>query len=53
MQHITKKTINDSFVEITPDDGYMLYNRVTQTMFSEAIVKNENVKDFYAIPMNE
>lgn len=52
MQHVTIKEVNDSFVELTPDDGYMLYNRVTQTKFSEAVVKNENVKDFYAIPIN-
>lgn len=51
MEHIKIKQINDSFVELTPDNGYKLYNKVTQSTFSEAVVKNENVKDFYAIPI--
>lgn len=41
MEHINIKEIENGYVKLIPDEGYMLLNILTNTIHSEAVVKNE------------
>lgn len=42
MEHIKTEELQDGFYKLTPDEGYILYNTVTQRTYSEAITKTPN-----------
>ena len=48
MEHIKAEELQDGFYKLTPEEGYKLYNQVTQRTYSEAITKTP--RDFVAIP---
>ena len=48
MDNIKIEETQDGFYKLTPDEGYKLYNQVTQRTYSEAITKTP--RDFVAIP---
>lgn len=47
MEHIKIEELQDGFYKLTADEGYKLYNQVTQRTYSEAITKTPH--DFVAI----
>lgn len=48
-QHIKIKKLADDLYKLTPDAGYVLYNKISSTRHSEAVVKEERIKDFVAV----
>ena len=42
MEHIKIEELQGGFYKLTPEDGYILYNTVTQRTYSEAITKTPN-----------
>lgn len=42
MEHIKIEELQDGFYKLTPEEGYILYNTVTQRTYSEAITKTPN-----------
>ena len=48
-QHIKIKKLADGLYKLTPDAGYVLFNKVSSTRHSEAVVKEERIKDFFAV----
>lgn len=51
MEHATIIELSDGFYKITPNKGYILHNKVSNTMHTEAVTKNIN--EFEAIPIND
>lgn len=47
MEHATIKEMSNGFVKITPDEGYILHNVVSNTLHTEAVTRNIN--EFEAI----
>ena len=50
MEHITIKDLKNGYFKLIPDNWYMLYNTVTMQTYSEAIVKESNIKYFRIAP---
>lgn len=42
MDNIKIEELQDGFYKLTPYEGYILYNTVTQRTYSEAITKTPN-----------
>jgi hypothetical protein len=42
MEHIIVKDLGNGFYNLTPEDGYILYNKVTRTYHSEAVTKKKS-----------
>lgn len=49
MEHITITPMADDLYKLAPEAGYVLLNKVTRTHHSEAVVKEERIKDFTAV----
>ena len=52
MEHVTIKNISSKIKKLIPDEGYILYNKVTQSEYSEAVVNIKNINKFIAIEIN-
>jgi hypothetical protein len=48
MEHINVKNLGNGMVRLTPDNGYQLYDDRTQRTYSDAVVKESDVKHFRA-----
>lgn len=49
MEHITIKELDGGLVRLTPNKGYRLYNKMVQQYYSEAVVKENEIKKFEAV----
>jgi hypothetical protein len=49
MEHINVKNLGNGMVKLIPDNGYMLYDDRTQKQYSEAVVKESDVRHFSAV----
>lgn len=49
MENIIVEELGKGFKRLTPKEGYVLYNKITQKTYSEAVVKN--TKPYVAIPI--
>lgn len=49
MEHITIKEIGNDLFQLTPEQGYKLYNEATQRTYSEAVCSYDEIKDFKAV----
>lgn len=49
MEHINVKNLGNGMVRLTPDNGYMLMDDRTKKLYSEAVVKEDDVKHFRAV----
>ena len=47
MEHATIKEIANGYFKIIPDKGYILLNKVSNTVYTEAVTKN--IDEFEAI----
>lgn len=48
MEHIIVTHLDDDYVLLTPEKGYALVNIITSRKYSEAEVKEEEMKNFKA-----
>lgn len=46
--HFTTKALGNGYVQITPDTGYVLVNKLNGATYSEAVVKEKEVKEYEA-----
>jgi hypothetical protein len=51
MKHVVLKHLDDEFIQLIPHKGYKLYNNQISQYFSEAILKNNDIKYFSAIKL--
>ena len=51
MEHIIVTKLDKGFYHLVPEEGYTLYNKVTQTYHSEAVTKTPN--NFVAVKIEE
>lgn len=49
MEHVTIKDMGNGMVKLTPDEGYMLVDSRTQRTYSEAVVKEKDVRNFSVV----
>lgn len=49
MEHITIIELGNELFKLIPESGWVLYNKVSRTRHSEAVVKEERIKDFVAV----
>lgn len=49
MEHIKITKLADGYVRLAPKRGWRLYSVRLDRVVSEAVVKEENIKDFKAI----
>jgi hypothetical protein len=49
MEHVTITNLGNEIVRLTPDNGYQLYDDRTQRTYSDAVVKESDVKHFRAV----
>lgn len=49
MAHITIEYLGNELYKLVPESGWVLYNKVSRTRHSEAVVKEERIKDFVAV----
>lgn len=49
MEHIRIIELDEEQVKLIPDEGYMLYNTLTERVYSDAIVNRDKIKFFIAI----
>lgn len=50
MEHITIKDLGNGFYRLTPDEGYMLKNKINSNLYSEAVTKEP--KQFEAVAVD-
>lgn len=48
MEHIIITPKADGYVLLTPEDGFVLYSKVTKAHYSEAVVKENKTSQFVA-----
>lgn len=49
MEHVTITPEPDSYYRLTPDEGYMLLNKMSQRRYSEAVVHEGQIDDYEAV----
>lgn len=49
MEHIIVKTLKNGYKKLTPEDGYILYNKKDRKYYSEAVVKSTT--DYIAVEL--
>jgi len=49
MEHITITVIDDKLRKLTPDEGYVVYDMVSQKTFSEVITDVKSIGNYYAV----
>ena len=49
MEHIKITKLDDGYVRLAPKRGWKLYSVRLDRVVSEAVVKEENIKDFKAV----
>ena len=49
MEHVTVKVISDKQAMLVPDKGYVLYNTVSQTCYSNVVTDQRKVGQFKAV----
>jgi len=52
MEHITIKQLDGDYIRLTPDEGYLLYDKRTRNTYSVAEIHSKNKKYFKAIEVN-
>ena len=52
MEHVNKKERPNGMVRLTPEKGYFLFSEVTKAKYSEAVIKETEVKHFSAVKGN-
>lgn len=52
MDHIIVTPKADGYVLLTPEEGYILYNKVTKAHYTEAVVKESKMSQFVAEPIS-
>ena len=50
--HIIISQLPSGYFRLTAEEGYRLYNPVLERYFSEAVVSEESIKDFIAVPVD-
>lgn len=51
MNHIIIKHLEEGYVRLIPEQGYILKNTQTQTTHSEAVVKLDEIKNWTAVEL--
>lgn len=49
MAHIIIEDLGNELYKLTPESGWVLYNKISRTRHSEAVVKEEHLHDFVAV----
>ena len=49
MEHIIVTPKADGYVLLTPEESYILFNKVTKAHYSEAVVKENKMSQFVAV----
>ena len=52
MEHITIKQLDGDYIRLTPDEGYLLYDKRTKNTYSVAEIHSKDKKYFKAIEVN-
>ena len=52
IEHVTITHLG-KYVRLTPDEGYLLFNTLTETTFSDAVVLEKEIKMFVAVAVEE